>query len=247
MWDYRFAVQSIRRSARFSLGPGELRCKRGCLTRNFSRQAGVGQGSGPAPASSWPRVESHTLLDDLIPTFDVASRHTIWVAAAPARVYEAARQADFSRPWLVRLLMGLRAGPAWLAAGLRGRHGPATSSDRPPSVGPVAFTVIAEAPGEEFVLGIMGRFWTPTGGLVKASAAQLRDPRPAGLAQGLWNFRVERCGTGTALSTETRVRCGDPATRRRFLRYWRIVRPGSGLIRGSLLRHIRRRAERRAA
>jgi hypothetical protein len=106
--------------------------------------------------------------------------------------------------------------------------------------------VIAEAPGEEFVLGIMGRFWTPTGSLVRASVAQLRDPAPAGLAQGFWNLRVEPCGPGTTLSTETRVRCGDPATRRQFARYWRIIRLGSTIIRSSLLRDIRRRAERGA-
>jgi hypothetical protein len=139
--------------------------------------------------------------------------------------------------------MGVRAGPAWLAAALRGRAVRAPSADHQPSVGPVAFTVMAEAAGEEFVLGIMGRFWMPMGGLVRASVTQLRDPPPAGLAQGFWNFRVEPSGAGTALSTETRVRCGDPVTRRRFARYWRIVRPGSALIRGSLLRHIRQQAE----
>jgi hypothetical protein len=187
------------------------------------------------------------LLDQLIPTYDVASWHTIWVAADPARVYEAARHADFGRPWPVRLLMGLRTGPAWLAAVLRGRSVPGGSTAGRRSVRPVAFTVMAEAPGEEFVLGIMGRFWTPTGGLVQASAAQLRLPPPAGLAQGFWNFRVEPSEVGTALSTETRVRCGDPATRRSFARYWRIIRPGSALIRRSVLRHIRQQAEQRVA
>jgi hypothetical protein len=187
-----------------------------------------------------------SILDELAPTYDVASRHEIWVAADPARVYEVARHADLGRPWLVRLLMGLRAGPAWLLAVLR--RGPSTAScDRRPTVGPVPFTVVAEMPNEEFVLGIVGRFWTPTGGVVKADAAQLRDPPAAGLAQGLWSFRVEPSGTGTILSTETRVRCGDPATRRRFMRYWRIIRLGSGLIRWSVLRHMRLEAERRAA
>jgi hypothetical protein len=179
--------------------------------------------------------EPRSLLDELVPAYDVASRHRIWVAADPARIYQAARHPDLSRPWLVRLLMGLRTGPAWLATRFRGHR----SS--------VAFMVLAEAPGQELVLGIMGRFWTVTGGLVTASAAQLREPPPAGLAQGFWNFHVEPCGNGTTLTTETRVRCGDPATRRRFKRYWRLIRLGSGLIRGSLLRHIRQRAERRAA
>ena len=185
-----------------------------------------------------------TLLDDLIPAWDAASRHSIRIAADPARVYEVARHADLGSPRLVRALMALRLGPARLAARHRSRTAPATF-DRAPAVGPVGFTVLGEIPGEEFVLGIMGRFWTPTGGLVKAGPAELRAPPPAGLAQGFWNFRVVASGSGTELSTETRVRCGDPATRRSFLRYWRVIRLGSGLIRGSLLRQIRRQAERR--
>jgi hypothetical protein len=191
--------------------------------------------------------ESRTLLDDVVPTYDVASRHTIWVAATPAHVYEVARHADLGRPWLVRVLIGLRAAPAWVAAAFRGQPARAASIDGQRLVGPAAFTVIAEAPGEEFVLGIMGRFWTPTGGVVTAGANRLRRPPPAGLAQAIWNFRVEPRGAGTELSTETRVRCGDGATRRQFARYWRIIRLGSGLIRSSMLRQIRTRAEQGAA
>ena len=106
-----------------------------------------------------------------------------------------------------------------------------------------AFTVVAERPGEEIVLGIMGRFWTPTGHVVAAEPARFRSAPPPGLAQGFWNLRVEPTAGGTLLSTETRVRCGDPDTRRRFLRYWRVIRPGSGLIRRSLLRRIKSSAE----
>ena len=98
-------------------------------------------------------------------------------------------------------------------------------------MGAAAFTVIAESPGEEFVLGIMGRFWTPTGGVVAATAERFRELPPSGLAQAVWNFRVRSRGVGTELSTETRVRCGDEVTRRQFGRYWRIIRLGSGLIR----------------
>jgi hypothetical protein len=184
-----------------------------------------------------------TLLDDVMPAYDVASRHTTWVAADPARVYQAARSTDLGGPRLVRVLLGLRAAPAWLAGAIRSRPalaGPRIDQQR---VGPVAFTLVAETPGEEFVLGIMGRFWTSTGGIVAASPEQFRRPPPAGLAQAIWNFRVERSGAGTALSTETRIRCGDPATRRHFGWYWALIRPGSGLLRNSLLRDIRRRAE----
>jgi hypothetical protein len=185
------------------------------------------------------------LLDDIIPSFDASSRHTIWVAASPSDVYEAARQADLGRPFLVRVLMALRVVPAWVGTAFRARRPPVATIPRQP-VGRVRFTLIADKPGEEFVLGIMGRFWTLTGGVVETSAERLWQPPAAGLAQGIWNFHMAPSGAGTMLSTETRVRCGDPATRQRFARYWRVIRPGSGLIRRSMLREIRRRAETRA-
>lgn len=181
----------------------------------------------------------------MLPTYDVASRHLIRVAAGLDQVYAAARHADLGRPWPVRLLMGIRALPALAGTRLRGRRPVAEATIEQWRVGAAAFTLIAEAPGREFVLGIMGRFWTPTGGLVAASAERFREPPPSGLAQAVWNFRVEPHGTGTQLSTETRVRCADTATRRQFARYWRVIRPGSGLIRRSMLRQIRAEAERR--
>lgn len=176
-------------------------------------------------------LETRTLLDDLVPDYDVASRHGLWIAAPPHVVYRVARSADLGRPWLVRLLMGMRALPARLATGSKHR-----------SRG-ISFTVVAEAPGFEVVLGILGRFWTPSGQLVAACAEQFRVPPPPGLAQALWNFRIESEGLGTRLTTETRVRCADAATRRRFFRYWRVIRFGSGWIRLSTLRSIRRIAE----
>ena len=184
-------------------------------------------------------MEFATLLDDLIPRYEVRSRHCIPVAATPAIVYRAARDADLGRPALVRILMGLRIVPALLWTVLRHSPSPRNRVTSERSVGAAPFTLIAELPGEEFVLGIMGRFWTPTGGVVPATAERFREPPPAGLAQAFWNFRVTASGSGTELSTETRVRCGDEVTGRKFASYWRIVRPGSSLIRSSMLRHIR--------
>jgi CubicO group peptidase (beta-lactamase class C family) len=140
--------------------------------------------------------------------------------------------------------MGIRILPAWLVRMVRGPRRLKDSVAGDCFVGPAPFTLVAETPGEEFVLGIMGCFWTPSGGVVNATAERFRELPPAGLAQAFWNFRIRPDGSGTELSTETRVRCGDEATRRQFRKYWRIVRPGSSLIRNSMLRHIRATAER---
>lgn len=45
------------------------------------------------------------------------------------------------------------------------------------------------------------------------------------------------------LSTETPVHVADPAARRKFRRYWFVIRPFSGLIRILLLRAARKKAE----
>jgi hypothetical protein len=184
-----------------------------------------------------------TLLDDWMPTFDVSARHAVNVRASAARAYEAARTMDFGAPPLVRVLMGLRALPA-LAAHALGRRAQVTSSGEERGPGGLPFTLLAEAPESEFVLGLAGRFWTPSGGIVRADAAAFRSPPPRGLAHAAWNFRLEPSADGCVLTTETRVLCADAATRAHFLRYWRVVRVGSGLIRRSMLREIRRRAER---
>jgi hypothetical protein len=58
------------------------------------------------------------------------------------------------------------------------------------------------------------------------------------------NFRVEADGaSGSILSTETRVYATDEASKRRFAAYWRVIYPGSALIRRMWLRAIVRRAE----
>ncbi len=183
------------------------------------------------------------LLDDIIPEYDAASRHSTFVAAEPSVVYRVARAADLGRNWLVRLLMGVRAAPTLTLVALGGRRSVPVRTAGAPAMGALRFTLIDEKPGEEFVLGIMGRFWQLSGGLVPADAGRLRRLPDPGLAQGIWNFQVEPSGEGSLLSTETRVRCGDEAARISFLRYWRFIRPASGLIRRSMLRQVRRTAE----
>lgn len=184
-----------------------------------------------------------TLLDDWMPTFDAASHHAIDVHAGAARTYTIARALDMSTPPLVRVLMGLRAIPALAARAVsRRQRAPSRNTDHM-AVGGVPFTLLDEAPGSEFVMGLAGRFWTPSGGIVPADAEAFRRPPPEGLAHAAWNFRVEPRTHGCAVMTETRVRCADARTRAQFLRYWRVVRFGSGIIRRGILREVRKQAE----
>lgn len=187
-----------------------------------------------------------TLLDSWMPTYDVAARYAVHISAPPSRVYATLLATDFRRPWLVRALMGVRLLPAlvrfpnatWRRWRRPTQHSRASLTDLAHS----DFVLLEETPLQEIVLGITGRFWTLAAEIVPVPPARFRDALPAGLAQAAWNFAVTAAPGGTALTTETRVRCADAVTRRRFQRYWWLVAPGSGLIRHAILGQVRREA-----
>jgi hypothetical protein len=83
----------------------------------------------------------------------------------------------------------------------------------------------------------------PQGDLKKIDAETFKSFDVAGYAKAVWNFSLREEKTGTRLTTETRIKCTDMTSRRRFGFYWAIVRPFSGLIRMQMLKAIKRRAE----
>lgn len=181
------------------------------------------------------------LIDDQLSRWDVRSAHDRFVAAAPGAVYDAALRTDFARPPLVRALIALRGLPARIFGGQQ--REPLRTDDRRTIFG-LGFTVLAEDPPRELVLGLQGRFWKPTGNVEVCEPKDFHGPVPVGRARAVWNLRVEPEGAGSRLATETRVLCGDEASRRSFTRYWRVIGPFSGLIRVAVLREIAREAER---
>jgi hypothetical protein len=88
-------------------------------------------------------------------------------------------------------------------------------------------TRLEDAPGEGLVLRFEGDFW------------RLRGSRRGDSCTAVLDFRV----ANGELTSETRVHVADPVARRKFARYWRAIRPFSGLIRIVFLREAKRRAE----
>jgi hypothetical protein len=186
------------------------------------------------------------LLDAFLPEYDVSAVYARLVRAPVPRVYAALRTTDFGGAPLVRLLVTLRAIPAALVGARTilgaGRRHPAPTTLQ--SLEAKGFSLLAEDPPRELVLGLVGRFWTPSGGLRPTDPTAFRGPQPPGTAKAAWNFRLTEVGSAeTLLSTETRVRCVDAPSRRRFRLYWLFAGPGSGAIRRSMLRSIARAAE----
>ena len=186
------------------------------------------------------------LIDSFAPNPDAGEIHRIEIAAASETVYRALWTTDMGNSPVIKSLLALRSLPSfilnpkcqWRA------HQKITLQ----TLIEAGFGRLAEEPGREIVLGVSGRFWRPVGNTVPFNQADFFRPVPAGLAMAVWNFTVEESGAGrTILTTETRITCGDKASRRKFRAYWLLVRPFSGLIRLIMLRAVRRACEEDAA
>lgn len=166
-------------------------------------------------------------VEDFLPAYDIREHHAIEVAAAPGRAFRAIFEVDLTRSNLIRVLFAARGLP-W--------RGPL----RLPDLTGLGFVLLAEEPDIEVVYGLVGRFWQLRGDLREVSPdlfASFSDP---GYAKAVWNFRVDPAnGSRSTVSTETRVVTTDPASRRSFARYWRLIGPFSAIIRRRLLALIR--------
>jgi len=184
--------------------------------------------------------DRRTALDTVIPVYDFRERHTTWVDSTPERAIAAARAATPREMPIVRPLFAVRS--------LGSRHGLPAAPDAPlvdQLVG-FGFALLGERPGEEIVVGLVDQAWKLGGGKTArvGGAEGFRAFSELGYIKAAANFRASSVGGRTLLETETRVLATDPASRRKFGRYWLVIRPGSGLIRRSWLKAAKRRAER---
>ena len=182
------------------------------------------------------------LIDLYAPNPDAAERHQIKIQAPAEEVYRALWTADLGGSPVIKTLLGLRSLPEFV------RH-PRRPHFRDQKVTlqtliDSRFGRLAEEPGREIVLGVAGRFWRPTGNILPFCEENFTGPVSAGLARAVWNFAVQDLGASSSiLSTETRVVCGDPASRVKFRAYWLVVGHFSGLIRRLMLNSVKRVCE----
>jgi hypothetical protein len=174
----------------------------------------------PAPES---RVSpARTRLDEFAPAWQFREHHSLAISAPPARVFEAIRSVRADEIRLFKTLTWIRRGGRRLPESIL------NAGDSTPIIDVAlrsGFVRLADdAPRELVVATTLG---TP--------------PRHS---RATMNFLVEpnRSG-GSLISTETRVFANTDGARRRFAVYWRVIYPGSALIRRMWLRAIKRRAE----
>ena len=186
-------------------------------------------------------AQPHSRIDEFAPEFQFRERHEIRIAAPPDRVYAAIRSVTADKIALFQTFTWIRR---------FGRPGPESILDAPgrQPILDVAvkggFLLLADDPPREVVVGsavIRPRDLRIGGPPTPAIFKALQRP---GLAKATMNFLVTADGPASSLVvTETRVFATDPWTLRRFTSYWRVIYPGSAILRITWLRAVKARAE----
>jgi hypothetical protein len=193
------------------------------------------------PASETRIALPQSQLDQFMPLYQFSEFHSIRVAAPKEQVYKAIKQVTANEILFFQTLTWIRR---------FGRPGP-ESILHAPEQKPLlevatrsGFLPLAEEPEHEIVIGtlvVAPPGWRPASEPTPQDFKALHAP---GFALAAMNFRIEDAGPGVCLmTTETRVYATDAAASRRFARYWRVIYPGSALIRRMWLRAVKLRAE----
>jgi hypothetical protein len=180
------------------------------------------------------------VLDAFLPEFDVVIVESIVLDADSSRAYEAARRLDFMRVRTPLLMLSM-----WVR-GLPERFGRAAPPPPPRLVlgegDPLpGWLVLGEQPGVELAFGAVGKFWQARIEWRDVPLEEFREFAEPGFGKIACDLRVAPCGPGRSrLTYECRTATTDPDARRKFARYWWLIRPFVGHIMRATLRTIAR-------
>ncbi len=170
-----------------------------------------------------------SLLDEVLPAFDVAAKYSIRVQASPEKIYRIL-QKGIPTGSITKILMALRKVPRLFRK----------ETDCPD----YSFYKLKESQANEIVIGIVGQFWKPVASIVPVeSLEEFIAFERNGYCKAAMNLRITpQTANACSLTTETRVISYGYA-KERFLSYWQVIKPFSGLIRREILRKIKKEAE----
>jgi hypothetical protein len=191
-----------------------------------------------APAGESRADQAASRLDEFAPAWQFREFHTLRIAASPVRVFDAIRQVRADEIALFHTLTWIRRGGQPLPESILNAGSRESLIDVATRTG---FVRLADEAPRELVIGTVVLAPERTRG--KTTLQTFRTPPGPGFALAAMNFVVAADGpTASLVSTETRVFATSPEARRQFAAYWRVIYPGSAIIRRMWLRAIERRA-----
>lgn len=190
----------------------------------------------------WPARTIHvaqhkTRLDDAMPEYQFNERHSARVHAGREQLMRAVREATFGDMRSLNALLRIRG-----AALHAGSDNGAFASDKRILDAFSASGYLSGGNEHEIVMigvvDVRARRLAEVRTLEEAAAFRAKDA-----VKMAFDFEVEEAGAGwSRITTETRVLALDDSGRG-MAKYWRLIVPGSGLLRLQWLDGIKRRAE----
>ena len=191
----------------------------------------------------WPapliRVAQHrTVLDDIMPEYQFSERHSARVHARPEQAIEAVRQSTFGDLQSLITLLKIRG-----AALRRPYHDTGDFAQQKRVLEAFSASGYLSGGSEHEIVMAGGANVRAKRPLQVRTLQEFADCREPGAVKMAFNFNVQEAGEGwSTISTETRVMVQDDFRRGPAI-YWRLIVPGSGLLRREWLDGIKRRAE----
>ena len=187
--------------------------------------------------------DADAFLERFMPTFEVAERRHIAVAAPADITFVVACEADVMESPIIRaifkareLVLGAQPDPS------QRPHGVVTFTKS------IGWAVLAEVPGREVVMGAVTQPWNPNVVFRPLTPDEFVRFNEPDYVKIVWTLRVDPVNEHESIFRhETRVATTDSVARAKFRRYWAVFSPGIILIRWLLLPQVRAEAERRAA
>ena len=217
--------------------------------------AGVGLAAasyGAYVATTWLRYghvahdthsdDSDALLDKFMPTYEVAERHHVRVAAPAEITLKAATEMDLQHSGIVSRIFKAR---EWVMRS----HAARDQEIRAflPQMRALGWGMLAEIPGREIVMGAATQPWMADVVFRPLPPEEFAAFHEPDYVKIVWTLRADSLGAGESIfRTETRVATTDATARAKFRRYWSFMSPGIILIRRMLLGPLKADAERRA-
>jgi hypothetical protein len=194
------------------------------------------------PCSEKEATTRTAKIDDWMPRWQVDERHTLQVAAPPEKVFAAIHAVRADEIFLFRTLIAIRR---------CGQTGPESIMNAPEEkplldvATQTTFVLLEEEAPHELVVGTVIAAPRKVRASGRLTPDLFRKTLPPGVVLATMNFVVHPDNHGgSTVSTETRIYANSPSALRRFAIYWRLIHPGSDIIRRMWLRAIRQRAER---
>lgn len=192
------------------------------------------------PASTIRVTQPRSRLDEAMPEYQFFEKHSTRIHARPELVMRAVRESTFGDMKSLRILLKVRGRALRTSADGAGIFLP---DKRILDVFSASGYISGASEHEIVMCG--GANVRARRGLEVHTLQECADYRQPGTVKVAYNFSAEDAGGGwSLLSTETRIMATDDDTRRGMARYWRLIVPGSGLLRRQWLDGIKRRAER---